>query len=71
MLTTIFSLVVALVNSFGSASFINMATYVARTTFSGFQDGLEASYCYFFGIVIIPHCIMAVSCICTLLGVIF
>ena len=41
----------ALVNGFGLASFTDMATYVARTSYSGHWDGLGASCCYSPGII--------------------
>ena len=63
--------VVAPVNSFGLASFIDIAMCVALSSYFGLWDGPGASYCSVAGIVGISHCIMPASCIRTLLGVIF
>ena len=55
------------VNGFSSARLINMTIFVAETSFYGRWDGLGTSYCYFAGIVVVPHCTMVASCIHTLL----
>ena len=65
------SYIMALVNGFSSASFTDIAMVVAKTTYSSLWDGSGASYCCSAGVVGIPHCIMAVSCIYTLLGATF
>ena len=59
------------VNSFESAILIDIAMYMAGTSYSGFWDGLWASYCYSSGVIGILCCIIAVSCICTFLRAIF
>ena len=59
------------VNCFGSASFIESATHIARTSYSGHQNGPTEFFCYTAGIVAILCCIMAVFCIYTLLGPIY
>ena len=56
------------VNGFGLACFIDIARCVAKTSYSDLWDGLRASYCYSSGVVGISRCIMAASCIHTLLG---
>ena len=56
------------VNGFGSISFMYIAMCVAGISYSGFQDGPGASYSCSAGVVGILHCIMAESCIRTLLG---
>ena len=58
------------VNTFGSDSFMDIATQVAGSSYSGLWDGPRASYCYVSGVVSILYCIMAASCIQTLLGAI-
>ena len=63
--------VIAPVNGFSSANFIDIAKCVDVTSYSSLQDGPGAFYCYSAGVIGISHCIMAVSCICTLLGAIF
>ena len=63
--------VVELVNGFDSAIFLDITTNVARVSFSSCQDSPGASCCYSSGIIDVSHCIMAISCICTLLGAVF
>ena len=58
-----FSWVIAPVNGFGSASFMDMAMYVAETSYSHYQDGPEASYCCSAGIVCISQYIIVACCI--------
>ena len=58
------------VNGFGSASFMDIATCVAGSSYSGLLDGPGASYCYAAGVVGISCCIIAASCIRTLLDAI-
>ena len=58
------------VNSFSSASFMDIATCIAATSYSGPWDSLGASYGYFSGVVGVSRCIMAASCVYTLLGAI-
>ena len=55
-------------NGFISASFMHIAIQVAGTSYSGPRVGPGASYCYSAGVVGILCCIMAASCIHTLLG---
>ena len=59
------------VNSFGSASFVENTTCIARTSYSGCWNGPGASWCYSTGIIAYLLCMMAVFCIHTLLGAIF
>ena len=66
-----FTCIVALVNSFSLVSFMDIAMYVAGTSYSGLQGILGASYCYSSGVIGILHCIIAVLCIFTLLRAIF
>ena len=61
----------ALVNGFRSAIFMDIAMCIAETYYSGLWVDPRASYCYSAGVVGVSHCIMAVSCIYTLLGAIF
>ena len=58
------------VNGFSSDNFTDITIFVAITLYSGRQDGPGASCCYSAGIVVISHCIIAVSCIFILLGAI-
>ena len=58
------------VNGFSSASFKDVAICVVCTFYSGLWDDPGASYCYYACVVGILYCIIAVSCICTLLGAI-
>ena len=63
--------VVAPVNGFGSASFMDITTCVVWNSYSGIWDGPGTSYCYVASVASVSRCIMAASCIRTLLGVIF
>ena len=58
------------VNSFGLANFIDIATCIAVSFYSGLLDGPGASYCYSTGFLSISNCIIVESCIYTLQGVI-
>ena len=49
----------AQINGFGSTIFIDIATCVVGTSYSGLWDGPGVSYCYVIGVVGISHCIMA------------
>ena len=59
------------VNSCSSASLMDIAMHMSGTSYSGCWGGFGASYSYFAGIFGVSHCIMAVSCIYTLLAAIF
>ena len=59
------------VNGFGSDSFMDIAMCVGRSSYSGLWDGPGTSYYSVAGVVSISCCIMAASCIRTLLGAIF
>ena len=59
------------VNGFGLTSITEIATRVARTSYFCQHDGPGIFYGYFVGIVAVSHYIMAVSCICNILGAIF
>ena len=51
------------VNAFSLASFMDIAMHVAVTSYSGYQDGPGASYCYCAGVFGTLHRIRAASCI--------
>ena len=55
--------IVAPVNGFGSASFTDIATQIASSSYSGLWDGPGAFFCYVAGVVGISRCIIAASCI--------
>ena len=63
--------VVAPVNSFGSASFTDIAIYVTETSLSGCQDSPKVYCCYSSGAISVSRCIMAASCFNTLIKAIF
>ena len=56
-----------LVNGFGLANLIDITTLVVVTSYSCYQAGSRVSYSYSVDILAIPYCIVAVSCIYTLL----
>ena len=58
-------------NGLSSANSSNNNTFIDIDSCFCHQDCLRASYGYFSGIATIPFCIMAASCICTLLRAIF
>ena len=65
------SCIVVPVNSFSSAIFTDIVIHISETSYFGHWDNPGASYCYSAGIVGVSHCIMAESCIRTLLRDIF
>ena len=58
------------VNGFDSASFTDIAIRIGWSSYSGLWDGPGTSYCSVAGVIGVSHCIMAASCIPTLLGAI-
>ena len=59
------------VNGFTSANSTNTATHIAKASYSVCCDSPGASYFYSSSIIAVPYCILAASCIFTLLGAIF
>ena len=59
------------VNGLNSDSFMDIAMFVAGTSYYGYQDGPRASYCFSEGVIGVLHCIMAASCMQNFLIAIF